>query len=243
MTTGQVFSKLLGCSISTYFNWKKQKRSIVVFLENCFSKEELEAYILTGDIPGKIEYANRMYVGMEEKMGYFITNTIKNKIHLLILFSYGTLEDAPKKALELNKNALVTDEEFLEFITMHSKNVSFELSLYIKENLKQNWKVFERDIIRGGLNDWLPLYLEIIQLAIKHHCFERVFGNFDNSQERLYVPYSPEMFILYRDWDTIDARYKEVLANVKKAILNNTLDSLPTWSVYDTFFTMETKPE
>ena len=49
------------------------------------------------------------------------------------------------------------------------------------------------------------------------------------------------MFILYRDWDSIDARYKEVLANVKKAILSNTLDSLPTWSVYDTFFNLQTE--
>ncbi|NBL00500.1 MAG: 30S ribosomal protein S20 [Erysipelotrichia bacterium] len=103
MTTGEVFSKLLGCSVSGYFNWKKQKRSIVVFLEKCFSKEELETYVLTGEIPAKIEFANRMYVGMELKMAYFLTNTVKNKLHLLILFTYASLEDAPKKALELSQ--------------------------------------------------------------------------------------------------------------------------------------------
>ena len=240
MTTGEVFSKLLGCSVSGYFNWKKQKRSIVVFLEKCFSKEELETYVLTGEIPAKIEFANRMYVGMELKMAYFLTNTVKNKLHLLILFTYGSLEDAPKKALELYNKNLICGEELLYFIENHSNNLSFELSLYIKENLNQNWKIFERDIAHGGINDWLPLYLEIIELSIKHGCFDKVFGKFDTAQEYKYVPNPPEMFALYQGWEDIDARYKEVLANVKKAILKNTLDSLPVWSIYDTSFTLKT---
>lgn len=240
MTTGEVFSKLLGCSVSGYFNWKKQKRSIVVFLEKCFSKEELETYVLTGEIPAKIEFANRMYVGMELKMAYFLTNTVKNKLHLLILFTYASLEDAPKKALELYNKNLICGEELLYFIENHSNNLSFELSLYIKENLNQNWKVFERDIIRGGINDWLPLYLEIIQLAIKHDCFDKVFGNYNNSQEQHCVPNPPEMFAIFEGWDDIDARYKAILSNVKKAFLNNTLDTLPLWSIYDSSFTLKT---
>ena len=83
------------------------------------------------------------------------------------------------------------------------------------------------------------MYLEIIELSIKHGCFDKVFGKFDDTQEYKYVPNPPEMFALYQGWEDIDTRYKEVLTNVKKAIF----DSLPLWSIYDSSFTMETKPE
>lgn len=241
MKTDEVYAKLLGCSVSGYYKWKKQQRPIFTFLETCFTKEELEAYLVTGNIPGKIEFAKRAYVDMYSKLAYFITKPVKHKVYLMLLFTYGTLDNACENAIDLFEKRVISRQELSDFMQHYQQNLSFELSLYIKENINQNWKVFERDIIQEGMSDWLPLYLEIIQLAIKHHCFEKIFGKFDNSQEGLYVPYPPEMFILYRDWDSIDARYKEVLANVKKAILSNTLDSLPTWSVYDTFFNLQTE--
>ncbi|NBK99607.1 MAG: hypothetical protein EOM50_16645 [Erysipelotrichia bacterium] len=242
MKTDEVYAQLLGCSVSGYYKWKKQQRPIFSFLEHCFTKEELETYLVTGNIPGKIEFANRAYMGMDSKLAYFITNTVKNKVHLILLFTYETLDDAAENAIELFEKKLISRKELADFMQHHTQNLSFEFSLYIKENLNQNWKVFERDIIREGINDWLPLYLEIIQLSIKHSCFEKVFGNYDNSEEQLYIPNSPQMFTFYQGWDDIDARYTAILSNVKKAILSNTLDSLPLWSIYDSIFTSQTVP-
>lgn len=243
MKTDEVYAQLLGCSVSGYYKWKKQQRPIFTFLENCFTKDELETYLVTGNIPGKIEFANRAYVGMDSKLAYFITKPVKHKVYLILLFTYGILDNACENAIELFEKRLISRQELSDFMQHYQQNLSFELSLYIKENLNQNWKVFERDIIRGGINDWLPLYLEIIQLAIKHDCFEKVFGNYDNSQEQCYVPNPPEMFAIFEGWDDIDVRYKAVLSNIKKAFLSNTLDSLPLWSTYEPIFTMKTNPK
>lgn len=243
MKTDEVYAQLLGCSVSGYYKWKKQQRPIFTFLEKCFTKDELETYLITGNIPGKIEFANRAYVGMDSKLAYFITNTIKNKVYLILLFTHKTPDNACENAIELFEKRLISRQELSDFMQHSQQNLSFGLFLYIKENLNQNWKIFERDIAHGGINDWLPLYLVIIELSIKHNCFDKVFGKFDTAQEYKYVPNPPEMFALYQGWEDIDTRYKEVLTNVKKAILKNTLDSLPVWTIYDTSFTMETKPE
>ena len=242
MKTDEVYAQLLGCSVSGYYKWKKQQRPIFTFLENCFTKDELETYLVTSNIPGKIEFANRAYVGMDSKLAYFITKPVKHKVYLILLFTYGILDNACENAIELFEKRLISRQELSDFMQHYQQNLSFELSLYIKENLNQNWKVFERDIIRGGINDWLPLYLEIIQLAIKHDCFDKTFGNGHNSQEQIYIPNHPQLFALYQGWDEIDARYKAVLSNVKKTFLNNTLDALPLWSIYDSSFTLKTVP-
>jgi len=242
MRAEEIYSKLLGCSISGYYNWKKQKRSIVLFLEQCFSKEELETYVLTGAIPSKIELANRLYAGIYDTLGTFITNTKTNKIYLLILFMYGSLENAEEKAFDLYDKRQISRNALRDFIAVDSKNLTHALLLYIKENVSLEWRIFKQDSLKG-FHKWFPLYLEIIELSIKQGLFEKAFGDEDNTVEHIYVPNHPWLFACYHPFEEVELRYKEVLESIRNAFVNNTLDALPLWSVYDGCFTMETKPE
>ena len=46
----QVASKVLGCALASYYNWKKEGRPIVSLLEKYFTQEELEEFLETGEI-------------------------------------------------------------------------------------------------------------------------------------------------------------------------------------------------
>jgi len=46
----QVASKVLGCSLASYYAWDKQKRPIIALLEKYFTKEDLEEFLETGEI-------------------------------------------------------------------------------------------------------------------------------------------------------------------------------------------------
>lgn len=241
MKTDEIYASLLGCSVSGYYKWKKQQRSIVSFLEKCFTKDELEYYLLTGEIPAKIEYANHFYAGMYEKLAYFITDTLKNKVYLTLLFTYESLEDTPKKAFELYENGMITQKELIDFLGTYQASLSPELLLYIKENIKQAWKIFEKDIKQDSTSPWLFIYLEIIKLSIEHECFDKTFGNPNLSEDfaMKYVPNPPELFSAYQGWEAVQEQYIKILTEVKNSFLNNSLEKLPLWSVYDTAFTVE----
>ena len=45
-----VASKILGCTLASYYNWDKQNRPIISLLEKFFSKDDLEEFLETGDI-------------------------------------------------------------------------------------------------------------------------------------------------------------------------------------------------
>lgn len=241
MRAEEIYSKLLGCSISGYYNWKKQKRSIVVFLEQCFTKEELETYVLTGEIPSKIELANQLYAGVYDDFTAFIADAKTNKIYLMLIFMYGSLEDAQERAFDLYDQHTVSRKVLNDFIATGSKNLTYALSLYIKENIRFGWRILEQDSLKG-FHKWVPLYLEIIELSIKQGVFEKTFGDEENTIEHIYVPSHPWLFACYHQFEEIEIRYKEVLENIRNAFLNNTLEKLPLWSVYDGHFTMETMP-
>ena len=46
----EVASKILGCTLASYYNWDKQERPIITLLEKYFSKEDLEEFLETGTI-------------------------------------------------------------------------------------------------------------------------------------------------------------------------------------------------
>jgi hypothetical protein len=50
MKLDEVMSKLLGSSIPTYYNWKRENRKIIKLLEKYFSKEDLEEFLETDKI-------------------------------------------------------------------------------------------------------------------------------------------------------------------------------------------------
>lgn len=50
MKLDEATSTILGCSVSGYYKWKKEKRPIIKLLEKYFNKEELEEFLESGKI-------------------------------------------------------------------------------------------------------------------------------------------------------------------------------------------------
>lgn len=59
MKQDEVTSIVLGCSVSGFYKWKKQKRPIIELLDKYFTKDELEEFLSQGTI-GKLEYLKSM---------------------------------------------------------------------------------------------------------------------------------------------------------------------------------------
>lgn len=50
MKQDEVISTILGCSVSGYYRWKKEKRPVINLLYKYFTKEELQEFVETGEI-------------------------------------------------------------------------------------------------------------------------------------------------------------------------------------------------
>ncbi|MDD5406978.1 MAG: hypothetical protein PHE73_08590 [Sulfurovaceae bacterium] len=50
MKKEDIFSKILDCSVSGFYKWKKQNRLIIKLLEKYFTQKDLEEFIDTGSI-------------------------------------------------------------------------------------------------------------------------------------------------------------------------------------------------
>jgi hypothetical protein len=46
----EVASKILGCTLASYYNWDKQERPIIKLLEKYFSKQDLEEFLVYGKV-------------------------------------------------------------------------------------------------------------------------------------------------------------------------------------------------
>ncbi len=55
----EVASRILGCTLASYYNWDKQDRPIISLLEKYFSKENLQEFLDTGKI-SKFDNAERL---------------------------------------------------------------------------------------------------------------------------------------------------------------------------------------
>jgi len=85
MKTEEIYSKIIGCGITTYYNWKREKKAIIKFLNENFTNEELEEYIKYGKInkveankeeQTNIEYSGRQYLNIFLQKNYFIGDII-----------------------------------------------------------------------------------------------------------------------------------------------------------------------
>lgn len=50
MKKENVMTKIISCSVATYYLWKRNKRPVIVLLEKYFSNEELIEFLETGKI-------------------------------------------------------------------------------------------------------------------------------------------------------------------------------------------------
>lgn len=50
MKKEDIYSKILDCSVSGFYKWKKQNRLIIKLLEKYFTQKDLEEFIDTGSV-------------------------------------------------------------------------------------------------------------------------------------------------------------------------------------------------
>lgn len=55
MKLHEIMSKLFSFDVTTYYNWKKEKRLIIIFLEKYFTKEELNGIVQNNGLCEKLE--------------------------------------------------------------------------------------------------------------------------------------------------------------------------------------------
>ncbi len=80
MKKDEIFSDILGCSVSGFYKWKKQNRRIIDLLENYFSLQDLNEFINTGKI-SKFEMIEEFkWILQGSKMDYldFVGNQLKH---------------------------------------------------------------------------------------------------------------------------------------------------------------------
>ena len=92
----------------------------------------------------------------------------------------------------------------------------------------------------------MKVYFDIMILYIEKNIYDIVFGqpNKDPEIDLCLVPSAPLLFASYHNSDLIEKRYENILIEVKEAMLNDTYQELPKYSVYQyESFNLKTIPE
>lgn len=142
MNTSELYSKILGCSVSGFFKWKKQKRGIVDLLEKCFSKEHLEFYLKNNAAPPHVSLALELETRAYNEFKNILQNQKDHKVLLSMIFTLKTAQITTEIGIDTYSAKLISSEEFLEFAQIKKETYSEWLKAYLEYNLKQNWMPF-----------------------------------------------------------------------------------------------------
>lgn len=162
----QIASKLLGCTLASYYNWDNQKRPIISLLEKYFTQKELEEFLETGSII-KMESLieedeqlnadfNKFYVvDISRDNVYFnkklFWNFLFNYKDKLIILRYEDCKKyfqqyileyyiyLSKEAEESNIDTFIISEKVNIFINK-IQTLSRDLIYFIIQNLKNNFQ-------------------------------------------------------------------------------------------------------
>ncbi|WP_353662625.1 hypothetical protein [Hydrogenimonas sp. SS33] len=146
----EVASKILGCTLASYYNWDKQNRPIIALLEKYFSKEDLEEFLLYGKVrkledstidPTIIDHA---YYSLKPKLKEVFGGPILGPNKIYTKGAKEILIDVLKKispkdtffTIENAKDRLLDriSEEELKWLAIKNSAKRDLLSHYIKEN-------------------------------------------------------------------------------------------------------------
>lgn len=74
MKKEEVYTKLFSFSAPTFYNWQRENRPIILLLEKYFSKEELEEFLLKGEITRitKCESLQKMETALKNRCKDFL---------------------------------------------------------------------------------------------------------------------------------------------------------------------------
>ncbi|PZP12189.1 MAG: hypothetical protein DI602_10040 [Aliarcobacter butzleri] len=191
MKLDEVTSLILGCSVSGFYKWKKQKRPIIHLLEKYFTKEDLEEFLQSNEISKlknldyyesilNIQFSTfyRKYFTSGEKFNHFFWEFIhlyKDKI--ISLKSYNLSEnktllneyllDYYLYKLEINQKTNNHPVDYLKsklshFITL-MQEPSVELLNFFIKNVELNFK----PVINYLLNNKLHHFADEIEQSIQ----------------------------------------------------------------------------
>ncbi len=246
----ELICKILHIGKSTYYKYKKDNYPIIEFLNSfdkqdleellitgkinkiellkkCFSKEDLEFFLKTGEIPYKIQFANKYFLKLNDEFTeYILSNkgakalmvTIINDTNLNVNYIY----DSIIKQYDEKK---INSTDLSAFI----KNpISNELLLYILDNQKENWKPYLSSLEENNI--WLFSYLEVLELSIKENCYEKIFHEYLGAVPNITISFYNSIKNNTKKDEEIKSILNNILLNVKMAIINHSIDELDTYN-------------
>lgn len=75
----EIASKVLDCTLASYYNWSKQERPIIKLLEKYFTKDDLEEFLVSEKI-NKLEKVDYVYEIVVKKYDKYISKVINDSI-------------------------------------------------------------------------------------------------------------------------------------------------------------------
>lgn len=218
---------------NTYYVWKREKRPIIKLIENCFTENELDYFLETGEIPYKIQFANKYFSELNDAF----TNYLLQSPGLKALM-FALLYKKEKHSFGENYFPTLNDVIFQKYedksinrydlIDYFDNQPSEELLLYILENYRQDWKPYLASIENS--KKWLVMYFEILELSIKKGCYDSIFKYVGNIDTKVYnysaIPKAPISKNVYNKDNNIFKNYENILINVKEILINGKIESL-----------------
>ncbi len=227
-----MIESLFGFASPTYYRWKKEKRPIVELIEKSFSEKELQLFLETGNIPHKIEWANRNIQSLYDSFSRYL------------VFNEGVkalLSAIKNNNLNINEIDSYIVKEFqcgnideYDMIQYFNNKPSQDILMYLFENKNSNWTLYKETVMQNN-NLWLAVYLDIVLISIEKGIYDVTFSNTNKNNDYGIVPPPPKLFTYYTNYQKIEEKYYNLLTQIYSSIQKNTYKSLELYYFYDTF--------
>lgn len=234
----EAIKNILDISDKTYYNWKNQNRPIILLLELCFTKNELNNFIKNSTKPYKIQLADKYFSRFTKELIKFIFSKSAKALFTAafkIKDEFHPNKNMNDYVLEEYNEGNINSNDFLNYMN----NIpNADLFFYIYENINNNWLFFKESLKLDNI-EWMLVYFDILEISILQNRFDYVFGG--NDIFDMLVPNPPKLFIDYANKKEIEEKYLNILLEVRKAMSEETLDKLPRYDYFDEEFNLNTK--
>lgn len=126
-------SELMGNSLKTVSNWKKEKRPIMNFLYKYFTKEDLQEFLETGKI-SKLERNLSLQLINKEAVKIYIDFIQKLNFEEIVFFL--------SIIFEIKQNSENTSDVFLDYLLLSNCDISIKKQTIISINSISNQVLF-----------------------------------------------------------------------------------------------------
>jgi hypothetical protein len=154
----EIASKVLDCTLASYYNWSKQDRPIIDLLEKCFTKEDLENFIDSRKLPYKIEATKNLTdEELEKKLNSSHNQDILSNVEKMLSELKGVEAtkkekvESGKKASEEKSNDNIKQREVVSKILGNSSKSYYRW----KEENRPIMSFLENNFSKEELNEYL----------------------------------------------------------------------------------------